>query len=481
MEKGRKMRRYSRKDYTQLVDFPVEIVGRDGVVRRYSFEESVRLYQRRIASASLRYHDEEVVDAEVRHCSSRIEQLRRSYFTRYGWSGIHLMGTPGSQGPGKGSGFAAEVAAFLRRWLEASDFDPESLEFSFLEESSYHQVYFVKRPRLEGTTAPDLGSDHLLYLFRFEQAGTCASRDEFFRFLKVLQGVRGAASGVESLISFHHTADCGLVLTGQGNSGVTKEPVVEQAGAQVPEVELGWTESDRATDPLRRAMTQLRHGDRDAALESFAEAYEKNHFRRAAYIGAAVVADQLGEHLEAETAALMGGHYFPDDPVIHYHLAVARLRRGDLAEARASLQRVAELDALPGNGALATGLVGALITLAEGHTWRGRQELLALSDVVDPADADLQRARQAVLGRLRVRDVLVLSSLFFGVLGGILGLWMGPWSLPLVGLGVGTAGIVHLSWSRGFAALIRQPGGEGLRLANPGVLKRLGEAATREQ
>ena len=51
MEKARKLRRYNRKDYAQLVDFPVEIVGRDGKVRRYSFEESVRLYQRRIASA----------------------------------------------------------------------------------------------------------------------------------------------------------------------------------------------------------------------------------------------------------------------------------------------------------------------------------------------------------------------------------------------------------------------------------------------
>ena len=63
MDKGRKLRRYSRKEYSQVVDFPVEIVGRDGVVRRYTFEESVRLYQRRIASAGMRYDDGEVVKA----------------------------------------------------------------------------------------------------------------------------------------------------------------------------------------------------------------------------------------------------------------------------------------------------------------------------------------------------------------------------------------------------------------------------------
>ena len=123
MEKGRKMRRYSRKDYTQLVDFPVEIVGRDGVVRRYSFEESVRLYQRRIASAALRYHDDEVVSAEVEHCRSRIVQLRKSYFARYGWSGIHVMGATGALE----DGLAAEVAAFIRRWLEPDEVDPEAL------------------------------------------------------------------------------------------------------------------------------------------------------------------------------------------------------------------------------------------------------------------------------------------------------------------------------------------------------------------
>jgi hypothetical protein len=74
IERSRKIPREPNKDYDALVDFPVEIVGRDGSVRRYSFEESVRLYQRRIASASLRYEDGEVAEAEIQHCRRRIEQ-----------------------------------------------------------------------------------------------------------------------------------------------------------------------------------------------------------------------------------------------------------------------------------------------------------------------------------------------------------------------------------------------------------------------
>ena len=57
IDKSWKLQRYDRKDYTELVEFPVEIVGRDGVIRRYSFEDAIRLYQRRISFASVRYRD----------------------------------------------------------------------------------------------------------------------------------------------------------------------------------------------------------------------------------------------------------------------------------------------------------------------------------------------------------------------------------------------------------------------------------------
>ena len=40
---------------------PVEIVGRDGVTRRYTFEDAIRLYQRRVTFAPIRYRDAELV------------------------------------------------------------------------------------------------------------------------------------------------------------------------------------------------------------------------------------------------------------------------------------------------------------------------------------------------------------------------------------------------------------------------------------
>lgn len=476
MEKGRKMRRYSRKDYTQLVDFPVEIVGRDGVVRRYSFEESVRLYQRRIASAALRYHDEDVVDAEVRHCRSRIEQLRRSYFARYGWSGIHIMGASGALA----DGFAAEVAAFLRRWLEPSEVDPEALEFSFLEESSYHQVYFVRHPpgltqRPDGSS--EEASDHLLYLYRFDQSGTCVARDDFFRFLKVLQGVRKVGQGVESLMAFHHTADCGLVLTGQG-ADLRRKP--DHADDEpLPEVDLRWTEAEAAADPLREGMALLRRGERQQALRRFVQAYERNHFRRAAYIGAAVVADQLGEHVEAETAALMGSRYFSDDAVLQYHLAVARLRRGAVEEAAEALAEVELLEG--GHRTFATGLLGTILALQQGRFVEGRRRLRGLGELEEPADADLGRAHRWLTTQLRAHDVLCGCAAALGLLGLVTAAALSPWFLTLTAVAAVSVPFVHRAWRTQLDRTVSAPGSQGLRLANPGALKRLGESGERQQ
>ena len=76
IERSRKIPREPNKDYDALVDFPVEIVGRDGSVRRYSFEESVRLYQRRVASAATRMDSPEGARREIDHCRSRHAQRR---------------------------------------------------------------------------------------------------------------------------------------------------------------------------------------------------------------------------------------------------------------------------------------------------------------------------------------------------------------------------------------------------------------------
>jgi hypothetical protein len=99
--------KHRHKDYRELVSFPVEIIANDGSVRRFPFEDAVAMYQRRVDYASSRFPDPLEAEAERGHCMKRVEQLRMSYFHRFGW-----VDGGGRFGPHEG-----EVAAFLRRIL----------------------------------------------------------------------------------------------------------------------------------------------------------------------------------------------------------------------------------------------------------------------------------------------------------------------------------------------------------------------------
>jgi hypothetical protein len=457
MDKGRKLRRYTRKDYTQLVEFPVEIVGRDGVVRRYSFEESVQLYQRRIASANLRYEDNEVVRAEVRHCERRVRQLRKSYFTRFGWSAARVVDSPGMAA----GDFAGEVVAFLRRVVDLDTPEDADLELAFVDDEQHRQLYFVRRP--------DDATDRrrwLLYLYRFDGPGASPARDAFFGFLKMLQGVRKAGDGVEHITGFHHSADCGLVLT-------SSEASSAQGASEAFEEPAPWMELVEVhDDPLRRGMLLLRKGRREDALRCFEAAYEDNHFRRAGYVGAVVVADQLGAHREAETAALMGSRYFADDALMHYHLAVARLRLGDVraAEAATEMRRVA-------GDTYAAAVLDTLIALRQDDVDAGRRHLHRARSRAGENDADLASALRVVRAQLAGRDLTRLTGAGLIAAGLVLAL---SGTLAAVGLSVAGAALVpgaHWVWRRQFARLLSQPGADGLRLANPTALRRIAAAA----
>lgn len=347
MDKVLKLRRYGRKDYTLLVDFPVEIVGRDGVVRRYSFEESIRLYQRRIASAPNRYTDMDVAEAEVAHCRRRIEQLRRSYFARYGWFEIH---TPPGARPVE-EGLAGEVAAFLRRCAEGTDLDPETLKITLLGEGDPHIFYVERSGEAEALSGP-----FLLYLYRFADGQEGSSREAFFGFLKILQGVRQVAEGVETLVAFHHTADCGLVLTGQ--PGDLSEAARAAGMMNLPPLDGLFQDEGRSEDPSRDASLLLRSGRKREALEAFLTIYQQNPWRRTAAVSAAAAADALGLFRDAETVAVMASRYFPDDPDVAYQLALSRLRTGDVAGAEEALAELHTTWPLR--------LMGALISLRAG-------------------------------------------------------------------------------------------------------------------
>ncbi|MCK6506385.1 hypothetical protein L6R53_23930 [Myxococcota bacterium] len=457
MDKSRKLRRYNRKDYNQVVDFPVEIVGRDGVVRRYSFEESVRLYQRRIASAPSRYGDQDVAQAEMEHCQRRIDQLRRSYLERYGGSAARrLVALEGT------SALAGEVTAFLLRTMDAAAF--EHVQLDPVGALDLARVYAV---RTGHQAAP-----WLLYVFPFDEAGEGPARDAFFAQVKLLQQIRGGGEGVETLLAFHHTADLGLVLTGNGPAAreaaeqvdLDDGPALAMSGRPAPE--------PREAEPAE-AMGRLRRGDPEAALASFERAYERDPYRRSAYLGAAVVADLLGRFDHAALATEMGTRYLPDDPALAWHLAVARLRRGEIEPARQALARAQALDA----DAHAVHLLRALLALLDGRLRAGLRLLQEAARLDDGADPALAHTRQ----RLR----LSLGALAGGRLLGLVGAaaCLGPaldGSGPArvaVALALALALVVGPSWRAWLRRVVATPGRQGLRLASAATLSAAGRRA----
>jgi tetratricopeptide (TPR) repeat protein len=402
MDKVRRLKRYQRKDYSQVVDFPVEIVGRDGVVRRYSFEASVRLYQRRIALAPMRYEDDDVEEAEVQHCRKRIEQLRQSYLKRYGWSAIQGADEESSIG----GEFAGEVAAFLRRYFG----DPAELDavhVKFVDDGSHHRLFFVNQPTMEDS--------YLLYLYRFNNHGGCEGRESFFKLLRIVQAAEGQR--VERLMAFHHTADCGLVLTGVGESrGPALLPQLDEGeseGTDLPHF-LGGRELDENT---KQAMKHLGEGDLEGALRAFDMAVLANAFNRQAYVGVAVLADVLGKPQEAQAAARMALHYFPGDPTFRYHLGLALFRREQLPEACAELEAAADAPRTRFPARLLLGIY-ELKRRRRKEAWRRLRQAL---QVARPQDAEAVTSVRSILVALGLRAALQTSG-WIAMLAGIGGL-----------------------------------------------------------
>ncbi len=347
MDKNWKLQRYSRKDYSEMVAFPVEIVGRDGVVRRYSFEDSIRLYQRRISFASVRYRDDELVEAEVGHCRSRIVQLRRSYFQRYGW------GTPEGEGDPQQSfgALAGEVAAFLYRVLRCDE--RPDVRFQPLGGQAGLTHWYLR--------IGDLPVGLLLQVHTFHGEQGDPQREEFFRVLKTLETTGRLAGDAERLVAFHHTADCGLVLTCQGDEAedlATWRSVQEQEPEQQP-------------TPWEQVVELVRTDQLDEALRRCRAMVEEQPWHRNAYGGGAVLATWLGRPEVAEDLALVGSHYFPDDALLHYQLGLARARLQRPREAAEALQRSVRLSP----GLTVSRLLLVVLCCEQGQFRRARRVL----------------------------------------------------------------------------------------------------------
>ena len=460
MGNASKIRRYRNKDYSAVVDFPVEIVGRDGLVRRYSFEESIRLYQRRIANAELRYDDQDVIRAEKQHCLSRIDQLRRSFFAHYGWPEVAQVDQE-SEHP---TMLAAEVAAFLRRCLSAISPDPDRFNFSCLERAEAYTVYFIQPPPENGRVVEDalIDGHFLLYVFRFDAFASSPNREAFFDLIKVLDGVRSAQrTSVESLIAFFHTHDCGLILTGSGSVVEDCQHLDMDRADDSP----GFPPQS-APDVVESGMRLLGRGRFEEALRAFEQGYVEHHYRRVAYLGAAVVADQLGMDDAAEAATVMGCQYFPGDPAIVYHRAVNLMRRGEFNAARETLERIREWP----QGEAAAGFLRGLCCLAVGPRAEGKRLVKATAKASFRYDAHLAKGARWVVAQIWARNVLILMGGGMAAVG-FHGLLTASWSVGLFApLGLVAVRLVFASWRRQLLAQILGPGGRRLRLSSSSVL-----------
>jgi hypothetical protein len=353
MDRDWRLQRYQHKDYTDLVEFPVEIVGRDGAVRRYSFEDSIRLYQRRITFAPLRYRDAPLVDAEVHHCRSRIEQLRRSFFFRHGWGAAD--GSP--QDTELFGELAGEIAAFFCRVLRTAG----RLDLSLAPETGAEdpqQQYLVR------VRANNVGPEPLrLYVFRFEGTDRDRARDRFFRTLRGVDDPPDERD--ERLVAFHHTADCGLVLTSDGPSPLVP-PGEEDAGEPPP-------------DPWHAVLSEVRAGDLTTALSSCRALVRDQPWHLKSYVLGAAIASHLELPWIAEDLGALGSRYFPNDPMLMFLTGLARARAGRCGEAAAALERAVVLDPTAAHVAVALDLARAAAgQLPNTTTHRVRATLRAL-------------------------------------------------------------------------------------------------------
>lgn len=417
MDKNWKLSRYDRKDYTELVDFPVEIVGRDGVVRRYTFEDSIRLYQKRIVSAPTRYRDGDLARAEVHHCQARVDQLRRSFFHRFGW------GTP-EGGPSAEAAFgdlAGEVAAFLCRVLGTDD-RPDVLFHPVEPEVDGAATWFVTLPR-----APQPGVGLILYFQRIDplESEPATSRERFLRRLRDLERNTGAGGDAERLVAYHHTADCGFLLTGRAAD-------CESLGASASE--SGPSTVDLTPTPWDEVLEIVRKGDHEAALRRCKELVAEQPWHRNAYVAGAMIAAYLGEYGQGEDLAQIGARYFPKDGLLAYYLGACLLRQGRVEDGVAALARAV---------AASPELVAARAMLVVHHLQTGREglarTLLAGRAGVVPDDRRVDAELAMLEQWLRWRTWTLAAGAVLAALGAASVLAVGPAGLLLVTPGVAVA------------------------------------------
>jgi tetratricopeptide (TPR) repeat protein len=439
-ERSQKLKSYDTKDYSEVIEFPVELVDRDGVVRRYSYEESLAVYHRRIQSAPWRYADEDLIRAEIGHCSRRIDQIKRSHEER-ARAGVS---TP-SLNPRASLGQGYDI---LRRYYRSALRDRGMvvdgelpLRLALLEDRSDCRTYHV------GFGAGR--SEHLLYVFPFDRASDSDPRAAYNAARAQYRG-QLPGPGVERLLLEEEVPEAGYLLT--GGSAVTDAlgalardvptpPAAPRPGAQVESSPLDWMHADLSPPQIDEdaphtafelGVAALRAERGDEALEHLRRAVEENPWHREGYLALLAVLDGAGLNEEAEMYGTMAAHYLQDDGLVRYRRGINMVRQGRLTEAVASFDEAGVLD-----GSLyQPSYFAAHLLLARGRDLDGAIARMELAARAAPEELKLDRLLRALRTTRAMRWGLRTAGLSLALLSTLLVARGFDWGWVLALLGV---------------------------------------------
>jgi tetratricopeptide (TPR) repeat protein len=421
-ERGDKLKAYDGKDYSEIIEFPVELVDRDGVVRRYSYEESLAVYHRRIQSAPWRYGDDDLIRAEIGHCTRRIDQIKRSYHAR------SRDGQPApARNPRASLGEGWEVLhrfyskVLSRRRLRLNGELPA--ELSLLSDEAGCRVYHV------GFGSGTGGGGHLLYVYPFDRQG---DQDPQGAYREAQLRFRGQSEGaeVERLLLSETGPLAGYLLTGTEElpAGLRSAAVAVEAPPEAEAGALSWlaeegvqpwwsavtsdeSPSSRGAPEFEQGVDAMREERVDDAVDAFRRAIDENPYHREAYLALLAVLDGAGRYEEAELYGAMAARHLPGDGLVRYRQAINLVRQGRLAQAVGAFDEAAAL--VP--TLYQPPYFAAHVLVARGRDLPGALRRLKAAAAVAEGEPHVQEALRGVRICLLLRQGMAASAVVLAV------------------------------------------------------------------
>jgi len=435
-ERTQKLQSYSRKDYSEAIDFPVELVDRDGVVRRYTYEESLAVYHRRIQSAPWRHGDESLIQAEVDHCSRRIAQIKQSYTDLQKDGRAAPSSNPRAT---LGPGFPV-LMGYYSKVLERRDLlvtDHFLPEVQLLDDSSSCRIYHVGFGRG--------GGGHLFTVYPFGQGQAAHGRKPF---LAAQMALRSTVQGrdVERLLLAEESERAGYILTGTSELPPGLRDfceVIQRAGTlgELPtlsdeEPPMG---GSGATAPGQAAYEEglmAVQDDRiDEAITHFLSSVESNPYHRESYLLLLALLDGAGRYDEAQLYGALAQRNLPDDGLVAYRQGIAAVRRADLNGALAFFDRAAA----SAGTFYQPHFFGAHVRLVQGGDLADVARRLRRAVELAEARPQVEDSLRAVERCISVRKWLRVGAALGAIASGVAAVTLSPYaSLALVfSLGLG--------------------------------------------